>query len=80
MEDKKSFIVISVEYVSGPSLNPKKVWRGDMQVVKTSIGTFIDTLPFKKYGKEIPGYEWSKHIGGLPVNNFQISESEADYP
>ena len=58
MEEKNSFIVISVDYVTGPSLNPKKVWRGDMQLVKTSIGTFIDTLPFKKYGKELPGYDW----------------------
>ena len=80
MEEKNSFIVISVEYVTGPSLNPKKVWRGDMQLVKTSIGTFIDTLPFKKYGKELPGYDWRQHIGGLPVTNFYISKSEADYP
>jgi len=80
MEEKNSFIVISVEYVTGPSLNPKKVWRGDMQLVKTSIGNFIDTLPFKKYGKELPGYDWRQHIGGLPVTNFYISKSEADYP
>lgn len=80
MEEKNSFIVISVEYVTGPSLNPKKVWRGDMQLVKTSIGTFIDTLPFENYGKELPGYDWRQHIGGLPVTNFYISKSEADYP
>ena len=80
MKEKNSFIVISVEYVTGQSLNPKKVWRGDMQLVKTSIGTFIDTLPFDQYGKELPGYDWRQHIGGLPVTNFYISKSEADYP
>ena len=51
-----------------------------MQLVKTSIVTFIDTLPLKKYGKELPGYDWRQHIGGLPVTNFYISKSEADYP
>ena len=51
-----------------------------MQVVKTNIGTFIDSLPFKKYGKEVPGYDWRQHIGDLPVNNFEISKSVADYP
>ena len=50
-----------------------------MQVVKTNIGTFIDSLPFKKYGKEVPGYDWRQHIGDLPVNNFEISKSVADY-
>jgi hypothetical protein len=81
LEEENSFIVISVDYVSGQSLNPKGVkWRDDMQVVETNIGTFIDTLPFKKYGNEIPGYDWRQHIGGLPVNNFEISKSVTDYP
>ena len=78
--NEKDLVVIDVEIVSGPSLNPKGVnWKGDMQIITTNHGKFIDTLPGAQYGKEIPGYDWSVHINDGPVKEFNKSDSAADY-
>ena len=79
--DDDALVIIDVEIVSGPSLNPKGVkWKGDMQIINTNHGKFIDTLPGDQYGNELPGYDWSDHIDGEPVKIFNKSNSVADYP
>jgi len=78
--DDKDLVVIGVNVVSGPSLNPKGIkWKGDMQIITTNHGKFIDTLPGDQYGNELPGYDWSVHIDGEPVKTFNKSNSVADY-
>lgn len=72
--------ILSVDVVSGMSLNPSKVWGGEMQLVTTDYGIGIDNMPGISYGKESPGYNWSHHIGGEPMYGIQISASIADYP
>ena len=79
--DKNDLYILDVEIVSGPSLNPQKVrWKGDMQIITTNHGKYIDTLPNDQYRNETPGYDWSKHIGGEPLRDFKTSNSDADYP
>ena len=79
--DDDALVIIDVEIVSGPSLNPKGVkWKGDMQIINTNHGKFIDTIPGDQYGNELPGYDWSDHIDGEPVKIFNKSNSVADYP
>jgi hypothetical protein len=72
--------ILSVDIVPGISLNPSKVWRGEMQLVTTDYGIGIDNMPGISYGKEVPGYNWLHHIGGEPMYGIQISASIADYP
>jgi hypothetical protein len=79
--DHKELYILDVKIVSGPSLNPSKAkWRGDMQIISTNHGKYIDTLPNAQYRNETPGYDWSKHVGKGPLNNFIKSRSDADYP
>jgi hypothetical protein len=79
--DKNDLYILDVEIVSGPSLNPQKVrWKGDMQIITTNHGKYIDTLPNDQYRNETPGYDWSKHIGGEPLRDFRKSSSDADFP
>ena len=78
---KNDLYVIDVKRVPGPSLNPQGVyWKGDMQIVTTNQGKYIDTPPNVQYRNETPGYDWSSHVGGEPLIDFITSNSTADYP
>jgi|GEM_PF-344902 len=55
MCNDNEYEIENVKIVSGTSL--AKYWRGDMQVVATDKGDFIDKMP------NVGGHDWQKEIG-----------------
>lgn len=68
----ESHEIISVEIVSGSSLNSR--WRDDMQMIITDKGTYIDNIEGAQFGffeEAKPGFDWVSKIGQM-VEDIKI--------
>jgi len=60
----ESHKIIDVKIVNGTIFEYLK-WKGEMQIIITNQGIFIDNMPGKKfsYGDIKPGYDWKSCVG-----------------
>ena len=60
MSEVKKYKILYVKTVEGTQLNP--YWKGEMQLIETDKGEYIDNLEGITYGG-FKGHNWKKEIG-----------------